>query len=101
MRSLKLSDALGQLMDNFQCFADLPGGAIATIDGDDARQFYAVLRSMRAMALNMEIELDCHRDIEASRDRREAADAEATKALGDLLVEAGGKILRPDFRGRT
>lgn len=53
------------------------------------------------LARHMEMELSILRDMEAGREIRRTMETTATDHLVDLVADASGKILRPDFGGRS
>ncbi|MCF1449962.1 hypothetical protein FS815_24540 [Agrobacterium vitis] len=101
MTEMRLSIAIGELVAAFMPCSDIRDDEVIQFSGKDARKIFQILNSMQSLAFDMEVELDCFRDVEAGKLRTAAANSEAAKTLGELLVEAGGKIIRPDFRGRT
>ncbi|CAD7055298.1 hypothetical protein RHAB21_00691 [Pseudorhizobium halotolerans] len=94
---LKLSASLQRLLTPMLPHADLPEGATVEIEAAGMRSMINALQIMQKMALNMELELACHRDTEAGREMRTTMEGEATDQLDDLIAETSGKIIRPNF----
>ena len=99
--ALKLSDGISTLRQELALFANLPDEAEVTIEAPQARRLHKILTVMHSLAIDMEVELACFRDMEAGRQGRASAEETATDSLSILLEEAGGKIIRPDFGRRN
>lgn len=97
MSDMQLSDAINTLVRTFRLPGQMRDDETFAMSGKEARQIHHVLQMMETMARDMELELGCYRDIEAEKARRRAIDDEAGQTLGDMLLEAGGKVVRPDF----
>lgn len=96
-QDLKLSNYLQGLAD---ALAPEPTDApdqVYEFDVDALRRLTAALKVMQQLALNMELELACHRDNEAGREMRTTMEGEATAQLDDLIAETSGKVIRPNF----
>lgn len=96
-QDLKLSAYLQGLAE---AIAPEPSDApdqIYEFDADALRRLHLALTTMQKLALNMELELACHRDNEAGREMRASMEGEATDQLDDLIAETSGKIIRPNF----
>lgn len=100
MSALKLSDGFSRLLNDLSSFSDMPDDKQAHIAGADARKLYSILQAMQSLAVNMEIELACFRDMEAGRELQSATEAASTDTLSTLIFEAGGTVIRPDFGGK-
>ncbi|MCB5204221.1 hypothetical protein LH464_17280 [Neorhizobium sp. T786] len=96
-RDLTLSVSLQQMLASMEPHADIPEDEAVEFDGPAFRSMINALQIMQKIAVNMEIELACHRDTEAGREMRKSMEGEATDQLSDLIAEASGKIIRPNF----
>jgi hypothetical protein len=91
----QLSATLQTLADGFA--AHLPETDGVAIEQKDLQRLVGTLRVMQALAVNLEIEVRCLRDMEAGRDARVFLDDLATSHLEELLPETDGNIVRFDF----
>lgn len=95
--SNSLSSGLNVLLRDLASFATAGDDDTFEIEGADARKLHHIIETMRDVAIHQEIELRCLRDAEAGQ-----AVATATSwALDDVLSSKDGKIVRPDFGGRS
>lgn len=89
-----LSLELGNLRSEFI-------SAVPRVLGEaEAARIAQRLQLLQRLAKAMEQELDVHRLAEASGRRVDAMGAGALTALGDLVADPDGKIVRPDFGRR-
>lgn len=96
----QLSDGLAKLRELFHGL-DQPMNAddVLHIDGQSARTICLILSNLHAMAVDQEIELQCLRDMEAGRDIRRTAETLSSEQISNLLGDADGNVIRPDFGG--
>ncbi|NLS00208.1 hypothetical protein HGP17_25565 [Rhizobium sp. P38BS-XIX] len=91
---IPLSSGLQALLDGFLAVEDAPG---ITIERDQLQMLIKMISLMQSMATNLEIEVRCLRDMEASRDGRTFLEEEATVHLADLLPAIDGNVVHLNF----
>lgn len=100
MAAMKLSDGISALLGDCAEFKAANDDAVFEIDGPVARRLHLILTTLHGIAVDMEVELSCLRDMEAGREIERTVESGAVDALAVLIEEQGGKILRPDFGRR-
>lgn len=91
--SSELSIGLQALVNDLSPFEGEVDGV--SIEQAEVRRLLLILRTMQALATNLEIEVRCLRDMEAEAEAHRVLEDEATDQLADLLGD--GNVIRPQF----
>lgn len=93
------AQSLSSMERTFRKAAD--AGVPMEVDAESVRNLADILAVMKLTFSNIEQELEILRLSEAVRKGRTAIDKLATEQLHELVEDPQGKVIRPDFGGRS
>ncbi|MGV8939065.1 MAG: hypothetical protein ACOH2J_18245 [Allorhizobium sp.] len=91
----ELSDGLSTFIREFQHAVE--EGQDGFIEISEPQHALKVLGVLHKLAVSLELELRCFRDMEMGRTARSFLDEQASGHASELMTEAEGKVVRPDF----
>jgi hypothetical protein len=95
----ELSNGLQAVIDNFKEVEHSPEGV--NIEQAELLKLLEIMRTLRSLATNLELEVRCLRDMEVGRLAASFVEEEATAFLSDLLPAVDGNIVTPVFGRRS
>lgn len=90
-----LSEGIAGVLGIFP--SEISDADVIEIDAANTRHLVGTLNALQQLAVQMEMELRCLRDMEAGQEVRAFLDTEAGAHLADMLQETQSKVIRPNF----